>query len=137
MSHSVSQYVYIHVKIIILNLKTTDNQEYQQITKSKKCPPSATKESQAQSARLFCLQAEESLLSAGLETKIADAMRQHGWLFFVMPPNYGSRATRVILKRGPEIIKDFMSGANKGLFLCRSSPLRIMSEASNPHTTGG
>jgi hypothetical protein len=77
------------------------------------------------------------LLSAGLETKIADAMRQHGWLFFVMPPNYGSRATRVILKRGPEIIKDFMSGANKGLFLCRSSPLRIMSEASNPHTTGG
>ena len=80
--------------------------------------PSATKESQAQSARLFCLQAEESLLSAGLETKIADAMRQHGWLFFVMPPNYGSRATRVILKRGPEIIKDFMSEANKGLFLC-------------------
>jgi hypothetical protein len=55
----------------------------------------------------------------------------------IMPPNYGSRATRVILKRGPEIIKDFMSGANKGLFLCRSSPLRIMSEASNPHTTGG
>ena len=42
-----------------------------------------------------------------------------------------------LLPGGPEIIKDFMSGANKGLFLCRSSPLRIMSEASNPHTTGG